>query len=51
MDSKGNMKTKSNIKDYNKILKCKESKWKQPQTLREKSLKIMNYNLFRKQIH
>ena len=26
MDSMGNMKTKSNIKDQNKILKCKESK-------------------------
>ena len=26
MDSRGNMKTKSNIKDQNKILKCKESK-------------------------
>ena len=40
MDSRGNMKTKSNIKYQNKILKCKESKWKQPQTLRAKSLKI-----------
>ena len=26
MDSMGNMKTKSNIKDQNKILKCKELK-------------------------
>ena len=40
MDSRGNMKTKSNIKYQNKILKCKELKWKQPQTLRAKSLKI-----------
>ena len=40
MDSRGNMKTKSNIKYQNKILKCKESNWKQLQTLRAKSLKI-----------
>ena len=40
MDSRGNMKTKSNIKYQNKILKCKESKWKQLQTLRAKGLKI-----------